>query len=133
MNTKIKIEWKYKEKLHFTLLNYPLIYTFISKVSNVTFYPSKLLNCDNLTTLTFFFFQNAPITKKSKKKKFGVAELWGGSATPSIFFYFKKNKIKYVIGTFWEKKKSKWSNCHNLKVWGIKCHIWNFEGKSANG
>jgi hypothetical protein len=24
-------------------------------------------------------------------------------------------------------------NCYNLKVWGVKCHILNFEGKSENG
>jgi Na+/H+ antiporter NhaC len=23
-------------------------------------------------------------------------------------------------------------NCHNLKVWGVKCHILNFGGKSEN-
>jgi hypothetical protein len=24
-----------------------------------------------------------------------------------LFFFFKKNKIKYVLGAFWEKKKAK--------------------------
>jgi hypothetical protein len=34
------------------------------------------------------------------------------------FFYFFL-KIKYVMGRFWEKKRrSKWSNCNNLKVLG---------------
>jgi hypothetical protein len=58
---------KKRGKLHFIPLNYPPIFTFTSKVSNVTLEPPpKLSNCDNLTTLTSFFFcflsQNAPIT-----------------------------------------------------------------------
>jgi hypothetical protein len=36
-----------------------------------------------------------------------------------FFFFYFFLKIKYVMGTFWEKKKrSKWSNCNNLKVSG---------------
>jgi hypothetical protein len=31
------------------------------------------------------------------------------------------------------KKKLKWWNCNNLEVWGVKCHILNIEGQSANG
>jgi hypothetical protein len=74
--------------------------------------------------------------KKKKKKYARVAghPLSGGSATPTYIYFlfcflffvldFFKNKIKYVMGAFWKKKKgSKWSNCHNLKVWGVKCHI----------
>jgi hypothetical protein len=55
-------------------LNYLLICIFISKISNVTLNSFKLLNCCNLTTLTFFFFfQNAPnhifYLKNPKKKE----------------------------------------------------------------
>jgi hypothetical protein len=43
---------------------------------------------------------------------------------PNIFLFRQKNKkINNVMGHFGKKKKkkkkrSKWSNCHNLKVWG---------------
>ena len=96
-------------KLYFTLLNYPLIYTFTCKVLNVTLYPPKLSNCGNSTTLTFFS-QNAPISYfilfYFKIKKYaGVASypLWGGSATPTIFFFFLDF---FMIGAFWEKNVS---------------------------
>jgi hypothetical protein len=31
-----------------------------------------------------------------------------------------------------KKKKSKWSNCNNLKVWGVKYHFLNVGVKSPN-
>ena len=37
------------------------------------------------------------------------------------------------MGAFLGKKMSKWSNCHNLKVWGGKVSQLNFGGKNANG
>jgi hypothetical protein len=49
-------------------LNYPLIFIFTSKVTNMILNPPKLSNCGNLTTLTFFS-QNAPITFLKRKKK----------------------------------------------------------------
>jgi hypothetical protein len=66
-------------KLHFTPLNYLPIFTFTSKVSNVTLNPPKLSNCGNLTPLTLFlFFPKCPyhifshilfLTKKNPKKR----------------------------------------------------------------
>jgi hypothetical protein len=61
-------------KLHFTPLKYPPIFTFISKGSSVTFNPPKLLNCDNLTHLTYLFpkcfiiFFKKKIQKKEEEK-----------------------------------------------------------------
>jgi hypothetical protein len=66
--------------------------------------------------------------------------LWGGSATPAYILYI------FLVFFFWnfvclEKKnvggilginRSNGLNCHNLKVWGVKCHILNFGGKSEN-
>jgi hypothetical protein len=54
----------------------------------------------------------------------------GGGWSPRLdFFFFKKKKndegileIKRLIGL----------NCHNLKVWEVKCHFLNFGGKSEN-
>jgi hypothetical protein len=49
-----------------------------------------------------------------------------------IFKFF----LKLGMGAFLEKKKkkkSKWSNCNNLKVWGVKFHVLNIGGQSANG
>jgi hypothetical protein len=59
--------------------------------------------------------------------------LWGGLATPATFFFFLiffLNKIydEGILGI----KTSNGLNCHNLNVWGVKCHILNFGGKSEN-
>jgi hypothetical protein len=115
--------------------NYPPICTFTSKVSNVTHHPSKLSNCDNLTTLTLFFLFKMPPSHIlfyfiKKKKKYagvvrppqtaglGVAEpppgQTGWPATPYgvvrppqhiSFFYYYY--FFFVIGAFWKKKKKK--------------------------
>jgi hypothetical protein len=76
--------------------------------------PLKLSNCGNLTTLTFSF-PKCPyhifyfILKKSKKKKRTKNQkkkmkeiLLGWFSHPNIYIFF--NKIKYVMGAFWEKK-----------------------------
>jgi hypothetical protein len=34
---------------------------------------------------------------------------------------------------FWGKKKLEWSNCNNLEVRGLKCHVLNIGGQSASG
>jgi hypothetical protein len=50
-------------------------------------------------------------------------------------FFFKKKKNHGGILEKKKKKKSEWLNCNNLKVffWGVKCHILNIGGQSANG
>jgi hypothetical protein len=76
-------------KIHFTPLKYLSIFTFASKVSNVTLNPLKLSNCHNLTHLAFLF-----------------------SKCPHQIFFLKKKKIqekkeektkkiyKYMLGWF---------------------------------
>jgi hypothetical protein len=44
--------------------------------------------------------------------------------------FFKKKKS---VGDILEINRSNGLNCHNLKVWGVKCHILKFGGKSENG
>ena len=83
---------KIKEKITIYLFNYLLICTFIFKVLNVIFYPPKLSNCGNLTTLTFFF-------PKCPYKK----NCWSGRTTLAYFFIFKKIKNKICDGAFWDK------------------------------
>ena len=123
-------------KLHFILLNYPPICTFTSKILNVTLYPPTP-NFQIVTIRPFwhFFFQNAPITyfiwkkkiknkkQKTKKKYAYITYLYSEFFYFFIYFYFLKNKI-CDRGILEEKKKSKWSNCNNLKIWGgKKCHV----------
>jgi hypothetical protein len=49
------------------------------------------------------------ILKKTKQKEKEKEIFWGGSATPAYFFFFFLDffKIKYVMVTFWEKKRVK--------------------------
>jgi hypothetical protein len=67
-------------------LNYLFICIFISKVSNVTRNSSKLSNCYNFDHFDHFFSPKCPHQYFSS--------------------FFKKNKIKYVMVAFWEKKMS---------------------------
>jgi hypothetical protein len=80
---KFLFEYFILEEITFYPLKYLPIYTFASKVSNVTLYLSKLSNCGNSTTLTFSFtkcpyhifyfifkkFQKKKKTKNQKKKE----------------------------------------------------------------
>ena len=90
---------KFKGKLHFTPLNYPLICTFTSKVLNVTLYPLKLSNCCNSTILTFFFFPKYPYhifylkKKKSKKKEDSLYKYVMGAYFFLVFYFLFLNKI----------------------------------------
>jgi hypothetical protein len=46
--------------------------------------------------------------------------------------HFGKKKFgTWEVGAFWEKK-FEWSNFNNLEVWGVKCHVLNIGGQSAN-
>jgi hypothetical protein len=89
-----------------------------------------------------FFSQNAHITyfilflkkSKTKNKKPKKKKEYAGVVRPSQHISFFAKKIKYVIGAFWEKR-SKWSNCHNLKVWGNKVShlkLWRQKCKSVD-
>jgi hypothetical protein len=50
------------------------------------------------------------------------------------FDYFDLFFLKIKLRVFWKKKKkeSEWSNCNNLEVGGVKCHVLNIGGQSAN-
>jgi hypothetical protein len=92
--------------------------------------PSKLSNCGNSTTLTFFS-QNAPITYfiyffifLKKKKYAGVVSFF--------FFFWIFLKIKYVIRAFWGKNVKVvelpqfeslggGGKVSHLKLWRQKC------------
>jgi hypothetical protein len=75
-----------------------------------------------------------------KKKKIGWPVTTYGVVRPPqhIFIYFfgffflnfflEKKSIGGILGI----NRPNELNCHNLKVWGVKCHILNFEGKSKN-
>jgi hypothetical protein len=69
--------------------------------------------------------------------------LWGGLATPAyiyiyifgfflffrIFFCFLRKKCDGgILGII----RLNGLNCHNLKLWGFKCHFLNFGGKNEN-
>jgi hypothetical protein len=45
------------------------------------------------------------------------------------FFFLEKKIARGILGI----NRPNGLNCHNLKVWGVKCHILNFGGKSENG
>jgi hypothetical protein len=45
-----------------------------------------------------------------------------------FYFYFLKKSVGGILGI----NRPNGLNCHNLKVWGVKCHILNFRGKSEN-
>ena len=119
-----------KGKFKLYPLKYPPICTFASKVSNVTLYPSKLSNCDNSTTLTFsfpkcpyhifyFIFKKIQKKKKKTKQKEKKINMLGWFGHPIIFLFFsKKIKKQNMWWGHFGKKRSKWLNCHNLKVWG---------------
>jgi hypothetical protein len=50
-----------------------------------------------------------------------------------FFLEFFLKKKKNCAGNILGINRSNWLNCHNLKVWGVKCHILNFGGKNENG
>jgi hypothetical protein len=109
--------------------------------------PPKLLNCGNLTHLTYLFPKypqhNFFKKKKKKSKKKTKKQKTGWPATLAYIYIFFW--VVFFFGIFLEKKKKKsvggilginrsnGLNCYNLKVWGVKCHILNFGGKSENG
>jgi hypothetical protein len=45
-----------------------------------------------------------------------------------FFFFLRKKSDGGILGII----KPNGLNCHNLKLWGIKCHFLNFGGKSGN-
>jgi hypothetical protein len=62
---------------------------------------------------------------------------------PSIYLYIYFLAFSYFLGflLFFKKKcdggilgiiRPNRLNCHNLKLWGVKCHFLNFGGKSGN-
>jgi hypothetical protein len=84
-------------KLHFTPLNYPPIFTFISKVLNVTLNLPQTFKLWQFNHFDLFFFLKMPPSHNTHthtyiyiKKYVGVANhpLWDGSATPTYFFFF---------------------------------------------
>jgi hypothetical protein len=103
-----------------------------------------------LTFFFFFFFQNAP-SHCLFFYFFDEKEIcWGGRTTPAYFFYFFfwffgfffffwKNKIKYKIEAFWEKKRVKvvelpqfeslGGKVSHLKLWRQKCKSVNISGE----
>jgi hypothetical protein len=87
-------------------LNYPPIFTFTFKVSNITLKPPQLSNYGNSTTLTFFspkcpyhifYFKKIPPPPPQRKKYAGVA------GQPRYIYFLIK--IKYLMVAFWGKKK----------------------------
>jgi hypothetical protein len=42
--------------------------------------------------------------------------------------FFKKKCDGGILGII----RPNGLNCHNLKLWGVKCHFLNFGGKSEN-
>jgi hypothetical protein len=63
----------------------------------------------------------------------------GWFSHPSIFLFFIFFMFFWIFYLFFkcdgdilEINRLNGLNCHNLKVWGIKCHILNFGGKSEN-
>jgi hypothetical protein len=54
-----------------------------------------------------------------------------GWPTTPFGFFFKIYIYIYDEGIL-GIKRSNGLNCHNLKVWGVKCHFLNFGGKSEN-
>jgi hypothetical protein len=53
------------------------------------------------------------------------------------FFFFSIGWGHFGNFFFFKKKKSKWSNCNNLKFGGgggegVNCHVLNILGQSAN-
>jgi hypothetical protein len=48
-----------------------------------------------------------------------------GGDRPPLFFL----SVRGILGI----NRLNELNYHNLKVWGVKCHILNFGGKSENG
>jgi hypothetical protein len=85
------------------------------------------------------FFKKKKSQKKNKKKLGGWPPPMGWFGHLSIYLYFFRF---FLFGIFFLEKKSVGGilginrpnglNCHNLKVWGVKCHILNFGGKSEN-
>jgi hypothetical protein len=43
-------------------------------------------------------------------------------------FFLEKKSVGGILGI----NRSNELNYYNLKVWGVKCHILNFRGKSEN-
>jgi hypothetical protein len=49
-----------------------------------------------------------------------------------IFFFFGFFFLKKCNGGILGINRLNGLNCHNLKVWGVKCYILNFGGKNEN-
>jgi hypothetical protein len=75
------------------------------------------------------------VAELPQAKRGGQPPPRGWFGHPSIFsssFFWFLDFFFLSDGGILGIKRADGLNCHNLKVWGIKCHILNFGGKSEN-